>query len=166
LSGAIHGYLSSEHGRLDGLLRRSVARPAAIDMAAFDELRRGLLRHIAMEEKVLFPMARALRPGEIAAMIERLHREHAALAALLVPAPTHDGVETIRRILVRHNPIEEGPGGLYEACEAAAGPKTDDVVARLRGAPVVRTAPYVDSPRVRRRIAELLRACDIPKSVT
>jgi hypothetical protein len=53
--GPIHRFLARDHTRLDELLRRSVADPAVVDMAAYETFRSGLLRHIAMEEKVLIP---------------------------------------------------------------------------------------------------------------
>ena len=51
-----------------------------------DHARTGLLRHIGMEEKILFPAARRLVHGEIVtSVIAQLHLDHAALTALLVP---------------------------------------------------------------------------------
>jgi hypothetical protein len=56
--------LERDHVRLDDLLTRADAAPPSIDREAYDAFRAGLLRHIAMEEKVLLPEARRLRGGE------------------------------------------------------------------------------------------------------
>ena len=49
----------------------------ALDFEAYDLFRRGLLRHIAMEEKVLLPEARRLRGGSPLAIAVRLRADHA-----------------------------------------------------------------------------------------
>ena len=52
-------YLSSDHQRLDGLMTAAGDRAKAGDMnaaaAGFGEFMRGLLRHIRIEEELLFP---------------------------------------------------------------------------------------------------------------
>lgn len=158
IHGPLHGFLQQDHARLDALLRRADAAPDAIDADAFGAFRGGLLRHIAMEEKVLLPEARRLRDGEPLPIARQLRADHAALAGLLVPTPTHEIVATIRRVLSEHNPLEEDPGGLYEVCERLAGTEVDALVARVRARPEVRQARYVDSPRAFVAIASLLRA--------
>ena len=152
MPGAIHRYLSGDHARLDDLL----ARAAAGDATAYPPFRSGLLRHIAMEEKVLFAACRA-RP-ELATIIDRLHADHAALASLLVPSPTASLLRTIREILDDHNPIEEREGGLYEACEQLAGGDVDALVTRMSALPAVRVSAHVDEPRIHDHIARMLEA--------
>ena len=156
--GALHAFLAHDHARLDALLVRSGADAAAIDRAAYDEFRAGLLRHIAMEEKVLIPEARRLRGGEPLVIAEQLRADHAALAALLVPTPTHQTVATIGMVLAEHNPLEEDAGGLYEICERLAGAEADALLARVRAVPEVPTARHFDGPRTHENIAKLLRA--------
>jgi hypothetical protein len=151
-------FLAHDHTRLDELLCRAVADPERFDRAAYDDFRAGLLRHIAMEEKVLLPDARRRRDGDPLPIAKRLRADHAALASLLVPTPTQAIVEAIRGILEPHNRLEEGPGGLYDTCERLAKVEADTVLARLKAVPEVRVAPYSDSPRVHEHIAKLLRA--------
>lgn len=158
LPGPVHAFLAGDHARLDALLRRSVADPDVIDRAAYEELRGGLLRHIAMEEKVLLPDARRRRDGDPLPVAKQLRADHAALASLLVPTPTHAIVQAIRDILDGHNSLEERPGGVYATCEQLAGPEAEDLVARLRAVPEVPVAPHNDGPRVHEHIAKLLRA--------
>ncbi|MBK9265736.1 MAG: hemerythrin domain-containing protein [Polyangiaceae bacterium] len=156
--GPINTFLADDHARLDALLHRSVADPEAIDAAAYAEFRAGLLRHIAIEEKVLMPDARKRLGGEHLPVAKQLRADHSALAALLVPTPTHAIVEAIRGILEVHNQLEEGEDGLYATCERLAGPDIDDLVARLRAVPEVPVAAHFDGPRVHEHIANLLRA--------
>lgn len=142
----IHDLLAADHSRLDALLRAAVAQPGEVERASFDAFRAGLLRHIGMEEKILLPAARRVR-GEPLPIAAALKRDHAALASLLVPPPTPEIAEAIRELLERHNPLEEGHGGVYDACDA-----------RLRAAPEVALAPYLDNARVRAHIRTLLEA--------
>jgi len=158
MPGPIQDFLANDHARLDALLARALADPANVDGIAYGELRAGLLRHIAMEEKVLFADARARRGGEPLPVTRQLHADHAALASLLVPSPTHALLTTIRGVLEQHNPLEEGPGGLYEACEHLAGDELESVLARMHAIPPVRAAQHVDEPRVHAHIERMLAA--------
>jgi hypothetical protein len=155
--GALYELLQQDHARLDELLRRADSG-AAIDADSFAAFRGGLLRHIAIEEKVVLPEARRLRGGEPLAIARQLRADHAALAALLVPSPTRDIIATVRKVLSEHNPLEEGPGGVYDACEGLAGAELDALVARARAVPEVRLARYFDGPRAFAAIEMLLRA--------
>jgi hypothetical protein len=148
MPGKIRLYLANDHVRLDALLRRAAARPDEIDASAYAEFRGGLLKHIAMEEKILLPAAQKARGGKPLTIAAKLRLDHGALAALLVPRPTPSIVAAIRAILKAHNPIEEGSGGLYEQCEELAGAGAEQILTRLRDAPDVRVAPIVDDPKV------------------
>ena len=158
MPGPIHDHLAHDHARLDALLARAVADPATIDLGAYGEFRAGLLRHIAMEEKVLFADARARRGGEPLPVTRQLHADHAALASMLVPSPTHALLSTIESVLAEHNPLEEGPGGLYDVCEQLAGDEVDAVLARMHAIPAVRAAQHVDEPRIHEHITRMLAA--------
>jgi hypothetical protein len=125
----IRRYLSDDHARLDAALHRG----------DYEEFREGLLRHIGIEQKILFPIVRDWP------LVERLHLDHGALAALLVLTPTPAVLIAIRAILSNHNPIEEGPGGLYEECDRRLGPRVDEVLKRIRNYPAVSVAKHVDS---------------------
>jgi hypothetical protein len=148
-AGLIYRFMADDHMRLDGLLQEAAARPDVIDRAAYAQFRAGLLKHIGMEEKILFPEAQRRRGGEPLPAAAQLRLDHGALAALLVPSPTHAIVAVIRSILAGHNAIEEEPGGPYELCEHLAGAEVDTLLARLRSAPDVPVAAHVDSPKVR-----------------
>jgi hypothetical protein len=156
--GPIHQLLADDHARLDELLRRATAMPGVIDSVAYEPFRAGLLRHIAMEEKVLFVEAKQRRDGEPLPLAKQLHADHAALAALLVPTPTPELLATIRDILDEHNVLEEQPGGLYEICDQLVGADAARVLARLHAVPAVRVSQHVDDSRVLASIARLLAA--------
>jgi uncharacterized protein involved in response to NO len=146
--GPVAAYLVADHQRLETLLTRATAQPNAIDLAAYGEFRRGLLRHIAMEEKILLPAAARARGGVPLPAAARLRRDHGAIAALLVPAPTSAIVAALRLVLAGHNLVEEGPAGVYATCERLVGPGATALAAALRAAPEVPVHAPVDDPRV------------------
>jgi hemerythrin HHE cation binding domain-containing protein len=157
MPGPIFQFLAEDHARLDALLTKAVARSGEVDLAAFDSFREGLLRHIALEEKILLPAARTARGGEPLPEARRLRIDHGALAALLVPTPTPEIVAEIRKILGPHNEVEEGEAGLYQACDALLSAEAGALVERMRAYPPVKVARYQDGPRVCRTAAEALR---------
>jgi len=145
MPGPIHNYLAGDHERLDMLLERAMSDPENLDMAAYAEFRAGLLKHIGIEEKVLFPAARKHRGGEALPLAAKLRLDHGALTALLVPSPTVPIVAAIRAILRAHNPIEESAGGVYEQCEELTGSEIDRILFEMRNFPDVKVLPHVDS---------------------
>lgn len=157
--GPLERFLSEDHARLDAALRAAVADPARIDPAPYTELRAGLLRHIAMEEKVLLPEARARRGGRPLDVEARLRADHSLLATLFIPTPTHALLDEVRTILEAHNALEEGPDGIYAACEALldAGAQAD-VLARVHAVPQVRLGAHTDTPAVHAHLEALRRA--------
>jgi hypothetical protein len=158
--GPLQQFLTRDHERLDELLRRVDATPHAIDGEAYEAFRSGLLRHIGMEEKILLPEARRLRGGEPLPLAKALRSDHAALASLLVPTPTGDIIAALRSVLEEHNPLEEGPGGLYEQCDrlVGAGAEMQALIGRIAAMPEVPLAPHFDGDRARKHIDNLLRA--------
>jgi hypothetical protein len=148
MSGPLTNFLAGDHARLDGLLQRAMAAGGAVDRAAYAEFRAGLLRHISLEEKILLPAAQRWQGGDPLPLAAKLRLDHGALTALLVPTPTPAIVAAIRTVLVAHNALEEGPGGVYERCEQLAGAEADALLAQLQAAPTVPVAPYADGPQV------------------
>ncbi len=165
MPGPIAQHLGEVHARLDALLARAVAAPPAVDGEAFAAFREGLLRHIAVEEKVLFPALRAAlraaRGGEELPYARRLRVDHGALAALLVPTPTAGLAAELRLILGPHNELEEGEGGLYATCDALLAAEAGALVERMRAYPPVRVAAHRDGPRVCRTAEEALRVSSL-----
>ncbi len=155
-AGPLTRWLAEDHRRLDGLLRAAVAERGAVNDAAYAQFRAGLLRHIGMEEKILLPAVQRIRGGEPLPMAAKLRLDHGALAALLMPTPAPEIVATIRHILAEHNAFEEGEHGLYDTCDALAGPEADRLLGDLRGAPTVTVMPCSDSPAVRTAVRRAL----------
>ncbi len=158
MAGPLRRFFAADHERLDALLRRSVADPGRVDLQPFDAFRAGLLKHIGMEEKVLFPAARSMRP-ELLPITSRLRVDHGAIAALLVPTPTPTVVADLLSVLGPHNHREEDAGGVYDACDEALGPAVGErMVEELRGLPALPLKPYTDGPEVMTHIAVTLAA--------
>jgi hypothetical protein len=156
MSGPLTNFLAGDHARLDGLLQRAMAAGGAVDRAASAEFRAGLLRHISLEEKILLPAAQRWQGGDPLPLAAKLRLDHGALTALLVPTPTPAIVAAIRTVLVAHNALEEGPGGVYERCEQLAGAETEALLGQLQAAPEVPVAPYADGPQVMRVVRRAL----------
>jgi hypothetical protein len=156
--GPIRSFLAAEHQSLDALLAAAVTPSGEIDLACYAKFRAGLLRHIGIEEKILFPASRDANGGRPLPIVARLHRDHGALALLLVPTPTAGIVEEIRSILVAHDELEESAGGLYDACDRLLGGELETVMERLRAYPPVKVAPHFDGPGAVRRAEDALRA--------
>ena len=149
MSGPLHRFFSADHRRLDALLERSIAGTGPVDLEPFGAFRAGILRHIGMEEKVLFVAARAARGGEPLPIAERLRVDHGAIAALLVPTPTRGIVAELLSVLGPHDRREEEPGGAYDACDEALGAaRAERLLAELRSFPEPPLKPYRDGPEV------------------
>jgi hypothetical protein len=155
-AGPIAGWLSADHARLDGFLTRATAVDP-IDPEPYAEFRRGLLRHIAIEEKFLFPAAQRARAGDPLALAARLRLDHGAIAALLVPTPTAAIIATMRDILTAHNALEEQSGGLYAECDRLLASDADAIVGEMAFSPEVRLSQHNDGPGV---MAALRRALE------
>jgi len=143
MMGPIARYLSDDHARLEELLARGATEPIA-----YAEFRGGLLRHIGMEERILLPAALRARGGEPIPEAARLRLDHGAIVALLVPSPTAAIHAALRHILEQHNAIEEGPDGVYHACEKLTGEDGVALLASLESFPSVPVHPHVESASI------------------
>jgi len=148
MSGLLHQYLSSDHDRLDDFLKRATARPGVIDEEYYAEFRKRLLRHISIEEKIVLPAIRRWQGGEKAALADRLHLDHGAIVALMVPPPNPSIILTLKSVFAVHNPLEEDPGGLYDTFESLAGPEAERMLEELKTAPAVPVLPHNPKPEL------------------
>jgi hypothetical protein len=166
--GRVQHYLAKDHARLDDLLQRAIDEQDGIDHNVYRKFRRGLLRHVAMEEKVLFPTIQRLRGGTPLPLTAKLRLDHGALGALIMPTPTRAIIELIRTILDAHNSLEEGPEGVYEQCELVTGIEDEDLLKRLQAVPPVSVSvsDYSDSPAVFATIRRVLMRAGYPTEVT
>jgi hypothetical protein len=151
-------YLAADHARLHALLERACA-PGSFDHAAFASFRAGLLRHIGIEEKLLFPAVRSAHDGEHLEAARALRVEHAAIASLLVPTPDLALAREIASLLAQHDAREEGADGVYEQCELILGEARSRVLAeRAIASGEVPVARHFDGPNVHRTAAAALAA--------
>ena len=153
---SLRAWLSADHRRLEGLLARSLARPGAVDPSPDAAFRGGLLRHIAIEEKLLMPAAHEAAGHPLAAA-QRLRLDHGAIAALLVPSPTAAIIATLQAILSGHNAVEEGPDGVYASCDRLLGERAAALVERMEAYPEPPVSPHNDDPGV---MPAVVRALD------
>ena len=63
-------------------------------------------------------------------------------------SPTRAIVATLAHVLERHNPIEEGPDGLYAICDSLLASRSAEIVAAMKAHPDVPVSPFNDSERV------------------
>jgi hypothetical protein len=148
MPGVLYQYLADDHERLDHLLQRAVATVGVIDMEPYAEFRKGLLRHIAIEEKIVLPAIAQFQDGRQAAVAGRLRLDHGALVALLVPPPSPSIVLTIQSILQVHNTLEEQEGGLYQLLEQLAGTEIERLAGQMNSAPEVPVLPHNGRPEI------------------
>jgi len=148
VAGPVYDFLARDHERLDDLLARSLSNTGTIDEEAYGEFRRGLLRHISIEEKILLPAAQQHSGGVPLPIAARIRLDHGALVALMVPPPTRPLVSTVRSILAIHNEREEEVDGLYEAAEHALGKNADELAVLMKSAAEVPVLPHNPDPKV------------------
>ncbi|MEW6434776.1 MAG: hemerythrin domain-containing protein [Myxococcota bacterium] len=146
--------LAAEHADSQAKLRACVGPDDAVDLRRFDDFRHALLRHIAIEEKVLMPaLTKAL--GRPPLFQNGLRKDHAGVAALCVPTPTREWVEDLRELLEHHQRVEEAPGGFYALVDHHLGgdPLLLDAVATF---PALTLPEFVRGPKVRDLLHEVL----------
>ena len=141
--GPLSEYLALDHKRLDHLFTEATEGPGSINMELFHLFRKGLLRHIGMEEKILFPAARRVL-GVPVPGTDRLRADHSRIVALLVPTPNARIVRELRRIRSEHDAAEEGANGVYELCERLLSREADAILSKLKAAPEVPVRPHFD----------------------
>ncbi len=150
-------YLLEDHQRLEGLLSAATRAPA-FDHEAFETFRAGLLRHIAIEEKLLFPAARRARNGVPITRAHRLRIEHGAIGSLLVPTPDHALCAEIALLFHDHHVLEEEPeDGVYVECERLiSAEESRALLERARAFPAVPAAKHFDGQGTCRTAREAL----------
>ncbi len=139
-------WLVDDHRRLHALLERA-RTSVPFDREAFAAFRAGLLRHIAIEEKLLLPAARRARGGVAIERAWDLRMDHAALTSLLVPTPDAALVGEILSILVPHDDKEEGASGVYAECEKLMSEaESQALTERALALPSIPLAAHFDGP--------------------
>lgn len=153
---SLRTYLEEDHRHIASLLARST-EGGSVDREVFEAMRRRLLRHIGIEEKIVLAAARAARGGVPIERARRLRVEHGAIASLLVPTPDLALIEELRGLLARHEPLEEEEGGVYDECDRILGASVDELAARARDYPEVPLATAFDGQNTVRTADDALR---------
>lgn len=146
MQGPIHEFFTNDHRRLDALLNTATRDPDTIDMVSYSEFRKGLLRHIKLEENILFRAAANARGGDPLPIVQRLRLDHGALTALMVPPPSSHIINALLFILEKHDLLEEQPGGLYDACDELTRNDIDELMGTIQSASDVPVHPFNESP--------------------
>ena len=142
----LHHFFEKDHREIDGLLTKALEQPNTVKMGFYLEFRSRLLRHIKMEEKILFPAAKKLDPEVIKEIIPQYRLEHGAITALMVPPPTLSLIHVVRYILEKHNLAEEEPGALYDICEGLTRGQSQELLKELTATKEVPVHPPNPAP--------------------
>lgn len=130
----LYQFFTEDHHRVEGFLNKATAIPGQIDENYYHQFRVGLLKHIKMEEKILFPAAQKANNNEPIPLAAKLRLDHGALTALMVVPPTDDLIKVIRYVLEKHDILEEEPGGMYDICEGLTQHQTHEILEELNKA--------------------------------
>lgn len=147
--GPIERFMAQDHNEVDSWLRQSLKDDGSIDEVAYTRFRERLVRHIALEEKVLLRYARA-KTGAPIPFAAALKRDHVNIVRLLASPPTKKIFVAVVEALADHAAFEEGPAGLYATCDEIAGDDAENVVARLRTHPEVAAPRRYEDPEAHR----------------
>jgi hypothetical protein len=128
----IYEFFTDDHRRVEALLDEATEDINDIQMEPYQQFRVGLLTHIKMEEKVLFPAAQKANDDVPIPLAAQLRLEHGAITSLMVPPPSPSLVKAIRHILDKHDLREEEPGGMYDICEKLTQDQTEEILQTLR----------------------------------
>jgi hypothetical protein len=160
VTSSIQEFLERDHERLDRLLAQSLV-DSHVDRESFDEFRKGMLKHIGIEEKILFPVAKSGSTEE-QAIAARLRIQHGAIAALLVLDPSPASIRTLAQALQIHNPIEEGRGGFYAACEQLTTRESQALIEEMKSAPEVPVASRMQTAKLLESVKRTLERAGFP----
>lgn len=127
----IYQFFTSDHRRIELLLEKATEDVNNIDMDYYHSFRTGLLKHIKMEEKILFPAAQKANGGTPLSLASKLRLDHGAITSLMVVPPDPGVIKVLRHVLEKHDILEEQPGGMYDMCESLTAGETQNILDQL-----------------------------------
>lgn len=127
----IYHFFTNDHRRIEALLDKATENYDEIQMEYYHQFRTGLLKHIKMEEKILFPAAQKANGASPIPLADKLRLDHGALTTLMVVPPNPEVVKVLRYIMEKHDLIEEEPGGMYDICEKLTAGETQALLEQL-----------------------------------
>ena len=127
----IYQFFTNDHRRIDELLDKATADLISVKEEYYQQFRTGLLKHIKMEEKILFPAAQKANGNVPLPLAAKLRLDHGALTSLMVVPPTPEVIKMLRYVLDKHDLLEEEPGGMYDVCERLTEGETNALLLQL-----------------------------------
>lgn len=128
----LYQFFTEDHRRIEDLMDKATEDLDAIKMDDYHGFRTGLLKHIKMEEKILFPAAQKANGGTPLPLAAKLRLDHGAITALMVVPPDAAVVKVLRHVLEKHDLLEEEPGGMYDVCERLTEGETEELLQQLK----------------------------------
>jgi len=138
----LYYFFTKDHRRIEDILDKAVEDINNIQLDYYHQFRTGLLKHIKMEEKILFPAAQKANGGAPVPLAAKLRLDHGALTALMVVPPDPAMIKVLRHVLEKHDILEEEPGGMYEICEKLTGDETQTLLKQLEQVTEVPVHPH------------------------
>lgn len=138
----LYDYFTNDHHRVEGFLDKATEVPGEINMEYYHLFRTGLLKHIKMEENILFPAAQKANNGVPLPLQGKLRLDHGAITSLMVVPPTADVIKVLRHVLTLHDQLEEEPGGMYDVCEKLTSGETEHLLEKLQNVTEVPVHPH------------------------
>ena len=127
----LHQFFTNDHRRLEAFLKSATENSGEVHTEHYNAFRTGLLKHIKMEEKILFPAAQKANGGVPLPLAAKLRLDHAAITSLLVLPPDASLIKALWYILDLHDLAEEEPGGMYDVCAALTEKETQTLLDQL-----------------------------------
>lgn len=138
----IYHFFTNDHRRIDDLLDKATENGKNLQMEYYHQFRIGLLKHIKMEEKILFPAAQKANGNVPLPLAGKLRLDHGALTALMVVPPSAKVIKVLRVVLDKHDLMEEEPGGMYDVCERLTEGETNALLLQLENVTEVPVHPF------------------------
>lgn len=138
----LYRFFTDDHRRIEGLLDKATENMDEIQMEYYHHFRTGLLKHIKMEEKILFPAAQRANGGAPLPLAAKLRLDHGALTSLMVVPPSPEVIKVVRHVLEKHDILEEEQGGMYDICENLTVGETKALLGQLEKVTEVPVHPH------------------------
>jgi hypothetical protein len=140
----LYEFFTNDHCRIDELLDKATENRDEFQMDFYHQFRTGLLKHIKMEEKTLFPAAQKANGNVPLLLAPKLRLDHGALTSLMVVPPSAEVIKVLvlRFVLDKHDLLEEEPGGMYDVCEKLTEGETNHLLQELEKVAEVPVHPF------------------------
>jgi hypothetical protein len=138
----LYHFFTNDHHRIDQLLDKATKNPGEVETDYYHQFRTGLLKHIKMEEKILFPAAQKANENVALPLAAKLRLDHGALTSLMVVPPSSEVIKVLRYVLDKHDLLEEEPGGMYDVCERLTEGETNALLLQLENVTEVPVHPF------------------------